>query len=86
MSPFVQRDLTKTLDRESGFSSCGVLFWVIAVFVCSWTDLFNCKQMNETLIAYLQERMKDSDAVLAADKKVSEEERKAEGTNVLWCS
>ena len=36
-------------------------------------------QMNETLLEYLQEKLKEGDAVLAADKKVTEEEKKAEG-------
>ena len=35
--------------------------------------------MNETMLTYLQDRMKDGNAVLAADKMVTEKEKWAEG-------
>ena len=39
--------------------------------------------MNETLLAYLQDRMKDGNAVLAADKMVTQKEKRAEGWKSL---
>ena len=40
--------------------------------------------MNQTLLEYLQEKLKEGDAVLAADKKVTAEEMRAEGN--CWTS